>query len=78
MSDDISVIRGGIKRFRTGGIVITVLPLVLGVALLLAKERVPALVMLMVAVILLFLILWATHCAEEIVGKLEAERQGRG
>ncbi|WP_395022591.1 hypothetical protein [Dongia sp.] len=70
MSDDLGILRGAISRFRTGGIAIAALPLVLGFALLLAGERVPALVAIMVAVILLFLILWATHCVEEAIGKM--------
>jgi hypothetical protein len=77
MSDDFTTFRSGIQRFRTGGMAIAALPLVLGVALLLAGDRVPALEMLVVSVVLFFLILWATHCANEAVGRLESDRQGR-
>ena len=77
MSDDLGNYRNGIQRFRSGGIAIAALPLVLGFALLLAGEHVPALEMLVVSVILIFLILWAGHCAEEAIGKLEAGRQSR-
>jgi|AraplaMF_Col_mMF_1032025.scaffolds.fasta_scaffold00012_256 hypothetical protein len=74
MSDDIGTFRNGIQRFRTGGIAIAALPLVLGVALLLSGDRVSALEMLVVSVVLFFLILWATHCATETVERLEAGR----
>jgi hypothetical protein len=47
------------------------------VALLLAGDKVSALEMLVVSVVLFFLILWATHCANEAVGRLESDRQGR-
>ena len=77
MSDDLTTFRNGIQRFRTGGLAIGALPLVLGVALLLAGDRVSALEMLVVSVVLFFLILWATHCANEAVARLEAGRQGR-
>jgi hypothetical protein len=77
MSDDFATFRNGIQRFRTGGIAIAALPLVLGVALLLAGDRVSALEMLVVSVVLFFLVLWATHCATEAVGRLEAGRQGQ-
>jgi hypothetical protein len=76
MSDDLGAYHSAIQRFRSGGIAIAALPLVLGVALLLAGERVPALVAIMVAVIALFLILWATHCAEEVLG-LQSQRPGK-
>jgi hypothetical protein len=77
MADDFDTFRAGIQRFRTGGIAIAALPLVLGVALLLAGDRVSALEMLVVSVVLFFLIFWATHCATEAVGQLEGRRQGR-
>jgi hypothetical protein len=75
MRDDLGTFRNGIYRFRSGGIAIAALPLVLGIALLLAGERMPALLMIAVSVILMFLILWATHCMEDAVGKLKAERR---
>ncbi|GAB2178831.1 hypothetical protein [Dongia sp. agr-C8] len=78
MADDLGTFRSGIQRFRSGGIAIAALPLVLGVALLLAGERVPALEMLAVSVILIFLILWATHCMEDAIGKLQAGRKTDG
>ena len=74
MSDDIGILRSGIERFRSGGIAIAVLPLLLGVALLIGGEHVSALEMLIVSIILFLLVLWATHCAEEVVAKLEAGR----
>ncbi len=77
MSDDRGAFGKGIQRFRTGGLAIGVLPLVLGFALLLAGERVPALEMLVVTVILIFLVLWAARCAEEVVENLLAGRQDR-
>lgn len=75
MSDEVGTFRDGIQRFRSGGIAIAVLPLLLGVALLLAGEHVPALEMLIVSIIVFLLVLWATHCAEEVVAKLQADRR---
>ena len=75
MADDLGILRKSIQRFRSGGIAIAALPLLLGVALLLGGERVPALEMLVVSVILILLILWVTHCAEETVVELEAGRR---
>ena len=72
MSDDLTNFRNGIQRFRTGGIAIAALPLVLGVALLLSGDRIPALEMLVVSVVLFFLVLWATHCMEDAITKLQA------
>jgi hypothetical protein len=77
MSDDLVTARSGIHRFRTGGIAIAALPLLLGVALLLAGERIPAAEMIVLSVIVLFLVLWATHCTEEVVARLQAGRQSR-
>jgi hypothetical protein len=77
MSDDLTAFRNGIQRFRTGGLAIAALPLVLGVALLLSGSRIPALEMLVVSVVLFFLVLWATHCAVEAVDGLEAGRRDR-
>lgn len=77
MPDDLDILRQGIQRFRTGGIAVAALPMVLGVALLLAGERVPALEMIIVSLILLFLVFWATHCGEEVVTKMLATRQAR-
>jgi hypothetical protein len=74
MSDNLEILRNGIQRFRSGGIAIAALPLVLGVALLLGGERVSALEMLIVSIILFLLVLWTTHCVEEVVEKLEAGR----
>ena len=75
MSDDLEIFRNGIRRFRTGGIAVGALPLVLGLALLLGGGGERAMVMIVVSLILLFLVFWATHCAEEVVSKLQAERQ---
>jgi hypothetical protein len=75
MSDDLGTFRTGIQRFRSGGIAIAALPLVLGVALLLSGDHIPALEMLVVSVVLFFLIFWATHCADDVVGGLEAGRR---
>lgn len=77
MSDDLTNFRNGIQRFRTGGIAIAALPLVLGVALLLSGNRIPALEMLVVSVVLFFLILWATHCMEDAITKLQASQSGQ-
>jgi hypothetical protein len=74
MSDDFGDLRVGVQRFRTGGIAIAALPLVLSFALLLAGERVPALEMLVVCVILIFLVLWTTHCMEDAILKLQARK----
>jgi hypothetical protein len=41
---------------------------------LLAGERVPALEMLVVCVILIFLVLWTTHCMEDAILKLQARK----
>jgi hypothetical protein len=77
MSDDLGAFRKGIQRFRSGGIAIAALPLVLGVALLLSGDHIPALEMLVVSVVLFFLVLWATHCAEDVVTGLEAGHPDR-
>jgi hypothetical protein len=77
MSDDLATFRNGIQRFRTGGIAIAALPMVLGVALLLAGDRVPALEMLVVSVVLFFLILWATHCLEDAITTLQANNSNQ-
>ena len=75
MSDDIEIVREGIRRFRTGGIAIGCLPLVLGLALLLSDHLDTALSMIAVSIFVLFLILWTTHCAEDIVAKLQSSRR---
>lgn len=75
MSDELDIFRNGIRRFRSGGIAVGALPLVLGLALLLEGGGERALVMIIVSLILLFLVFWATHCAEEVVSKLQAARQ---
>jgi hypothetical protein len=77
MSDDLATFRNGIQRFRTGGMAIAALPLMLGVALLLAGDRVPALEMLVVSVVLFFLILWATHCLEDAITTLQANNSNQ-
>ena len=77
MSDDLEIFRHGIRRFRTGGIAVAVLPLVLGVALMLAGVREDAWQMIIISLILLFLVFWATHCAEDVVANLQAGRQDR-
>jgi nitrate/nitrite transporter NarK len=77
MSDDLDIFRNGIRRFRTGGIAVATLPLVLGLALALAGSRESALMMIIVSLILLFLVFWSTHCAEDVVNKLQAERPDR-
>ena len=74
MSDDLDIFRNGIRRFRTGGIAVAALPLVLGLALAMAGSRESALMMIIVSLILLFLVFWATHCAEDVVIKLQAGR----
>lgn len=76
MSDDLDIFRHGIRRFRTGGIAVAALPLVLGFALLLSGSR-QTWEMMIVSLVLLFLVFWATHCAEEVVGKLASARGGR-
>jgi hypothetical protein len=76
MSDDLDIFRNGIRRFRTGGIAVAALPLVLGLALTLAGRE-TALMMIIISLILLFLVFWATHCAEDVVNRLQAGRQGR-
>lgn len=77
MSEEIGIFRSGIQRFRTGGIAIAALPLLLGVVLLLSGDQDPALEMILFSIILFFLVLWATHCANEVVEKLKAGREGR-
>jgi hypothetical protein len=77
MSDDLDIFRNGIGRFRTGGVAVAVLPLVLGITLLLIGDREIAVQMIILSVVLLFLILWAIHCAEDVVGKLQAGRRDR-
>jgi len=53
------------------------LPLVLGVALMLGGGEERAWVMIVVSLILLFLVFWATHCAEDVVNKMQAARPDR-
>ena len=77
MSDDLDICRNGIRRFRTGGIAVATLPLVLGVALMLGGGEERAWVMIVVSLILLFLVFWATHCAEDVVNKMQAARPDR-
>lgn len=77
MSDDLDIFRNGIRRFRSGGIAVAILPLILGLALMLGGGEERAWVMIIVSLILLFLIFWATHCAEDVVSKLQAERPDR-
>jgi len=77
MSDDLGALRNGIHRFRSGAIAIAALPLVLGVALLLSGDRMQAAQMIILSLIVLFLVLWATHCAEDTIGKLQAARRTR-
>jgi hypothetical protein len=77
MSDDLGTFRNGLQRFRSGAIAIAALPLVLGVALLLSDERMQAAQMIILSLIILFLVLWATHCAEDTIEKLQAGRQNR-
>jgi hypothetical protein len=77
MTDDLEIFRNGIRRFRSGGIAVAALPLVLGLALLLGESRDRAMVMIIVSLILLFLVFWATHCAEDVVNKLQADRPDR-
>jgi hypothetical protein len=76
MSDDLDIFRHGIRRFRIGGIAVAALPLVLGLALTLAGRE-TALMMIIISLILLFLVFWATHCAEDVVNRLQAGGQGR-
>ena len=78
MSDDIEIIRAGIRRFRTGGIAVAALPLVLGFALILGSSRERGLEMIVSALILLFLVFWLINCAEDVVNKLQAARRDRG
>ena len=73
MADELDIFRNGIRRFRIGGIAVAALPLVLGLALALA-ERESALMMIIISLILLFLVFWATHCAEDVVIRLQAAR----
>ena len=75
MSDDLDIFRNGIRRFRIGGIAVAFLPLVIGFALLLADDLDHALPLIFISLILLFLIFWATHCAEEVVANLKTGRQ---
>ena len=75
MSDDLEIFRTGIRRFRTGGIAVAALPLVLGLAITLTGARESAWQMIIVSLILFFLVFWATHCAEEVVSNLQAGRQ---
>jgi hypothetical protein len=77
MSDDLDIFRHGIRRFRYGGVAVAVLPLVLGISLMLSGGRDVAMQLIIVSVIVLFLVLWATLCAEEVVAKLQAARQGQ-
>jgi len=77
MTDDRDIFQKGLGRFRTGGIAIAVLPLLLGVGLLLAGNAIPAVMMIILSVLLLFLVLWATYCAEDLFAKLQAARQDR-
>jgi hypothetical protein len=77
MSDDLDIFRHGIRHFRTGGIAVAVLPLILGVALLLAGDRDTALQLIILSLIVFFLIFWTTHCAEDVVARLKASRQDR-
>jgi type IV secretory pathway VirB2 component (pilin) len=74
MSDDLDIFRFGIRRFRYGGIAVAALPLVLGVALMLGDRPYGAWQMILISLILLFLVFWATHCAEDVVSKLQAGR----
>ncbi|MDQ7247892.1 hypothetical protein [Dongia sedimenti] len=77
MPDEVEIFRNGIRRFRTGGLAVAVLPLVLGITLLLIGDRAIAVQMIILSVILLFLVLWAINCAEDVVSKLQARRSGR-
>ena len=77
-SNDLDIFRSGIRRFRIGGIAVAALPLVLGFALLLAGDQDHALPLVFVSLILLFLIFWATHCAEEVITHLKVGRQNPG
>ncbi len=77
MPDDRDIFHNGLGRFRTGGIAIAVLPLLLGVGLLIAGSTIPAVMMIIVSVLLLFLVLWATYCAEDVFTKLQAARHDR-
>ena len=76
MSDDLDIFRNGIRRFRTGGIAVAALPLILGLAITLTGARESAWQMIIISLILLFLVFWATLCAEEVVSKLQSGRSG--
>jgi hypothetical protein len=77
MSDDLDIFRNGIRRFRIGGIAVAVLPLILGVGLMVAEGQGGAWQMIIISLILLFLVFWATLCAEEVVAKLQSGRSDR-
>ena len=77
MPDDIDILRSGVQRFRSGGIAIGALPLVLGVVLLLTGQQDPGVEMIIISVLVFFLVFWAAHCAEEAVNKLQAGRGDR-
>jgi hypothetical protein len=74
MSDDLDIFRNGIRRFRIGGIAVAALPMVLGAGLTLAEGQDGAWQMIVISLILLFLVFWATHCAEDVVSRLQAGR----
>jgi hypothetical protein len=77
MSDNLDIFRNGIRRFRSGGVAVAILPLVLGITLLLTGSHEIAVQMIILSVVLLFLILWAIHCAEDVVSNLQAGRTDR-
>ncbi len=64
MADDLDIYRDGIRRFRSGGIAVarTATGPRLGACTL--RQPGDRLMMIIISLILLFLVFWATHCAE--------------